>query len=185
MLKEGAQNRRPAFSTEWLKNRILAPNALAGLNAEARCVLLAMINTGARPSEIINLVGNNIVLDSPIPHIRIRPEGRNLKSNNAQRDIPLLGVSLQAMREFPEGFPRYFDSLSFSATANAFLAKNGLKETEEHVVYSIRHSFEDRLRKANVDDRIRAELFGHSFHRVKYGATGLDELKEAVALIAL
>lgn len=44
--KEGDRPKRPAFSTDWISTMLLAPGAMDGLNKEAKCVLLGMINTG-------------------------------------------------------------------------------------------------------------------------------------------
>ncbi len=184
-LKEKKHHTRPAFSRAWLQERILAPGALAGLNTQARAILLALINTGARPSEIANLKQGHICLGQSIPYIRITADGRQLKSDNAERVIPLAGCSLNALKEFPGGFPQYRDKPGLSATLNKFLRANNLMETPDHVVYSIRHGFEDRLRRAGIDDRLRAELFGHAFHRERYGKLSLDELAQAIALVAL
>lgn len=72
---------------------------------------------------------------------------------------PLLGVSLEAMRAFPEGFPRYRESsVSLSATVNKFLRENSLMESDDYTLYSLRHSFEDRMLAAGIDDRIRRDL---------------------------
>ena len=49
------------------------------------------MESGARPSEIVNLTAAQIVLDGPIPFIRIRAEGRVLKTEHSERDIPLVG----------------------------------------------------------------------------------------------
>ncbi|WP_366942749.1 hypothetical protein [uncultured Paracoccus sp.] len=46
---------RPPFSSGWIQDKLLAQGALDGLNEEARAILLAMVNTGGRPSEIANL----------------------------------------------------------------------------------------------------------------------------------
>ncbi len=156
-LKEKKHQTRPAFSRAWLQDHILAPAALDGLNAQARAILLVLINTGARPSEIANLKRDHICLEQSIPYIRITADGRQLKSDNAERVIPLAGCSLKAIKEFPEGFPQYRDKPGLSATLNKFLRANNLMETPDHVVYSIRHGFEDRLRRAGIDDRLRAE----------------------------
>ena len=97
----------PAFENEWIENKILAPGALDALNLEARCIVLTLIETGCRPSEIANLKREHIVLDHEVPHLKIRPQtNRQLKSKSAKRDIPLLGVSLEAMKRCPNGFPR-------------------------------------------------------------------------------
>ena len=45
----------PAFENEWIENEILAPGALDALNLEARCIVLALIETGCRPSEVANI----------------------------------------------------------------------------------------------------------------------------------
>ncbi len=78
--KEGEKRTRPPFSVAWIKDRLLAPGALSGLNTEARCILLGMVNTGYRPSEGAALGAVQIRLDHKFPHISIEPVGRQLKS---------------------------------------------------------------------------------------------------------
>ena len=173
----------------WLviREKILKSGALDGLNKEARCILKVMINTGARPSEIAALTTDQIRLKVNVPHFSIEPVGRQLKSANARRTIPLVGVSLEAMREFPDGFPRYRNSpASLSATVNKYLRGNGLLETPEHTLYGLRHSFEDRQLAAGVDERIRRDLLGHSLNRERYGkGASLEKLQELVQATAL
>jgi hypothetical protein len=50
-LPQDEKKTRRAFSTGWISDKLLAPGALAGLNGEARAILLGMVNTGYRPSE--------------------------------------------------------------------------------------------------------------------------------------
>ena len=184
-LKAGEPRRRPPFSSQWIKERILAPGALTGLNTEARCVLLGMVNTGYRPSEGAALLPHHIRLDHPVPHISIEPDGRQLKSSSSKRIIPLAGVSLEAFRQCPQGFPAYRDNPGLSDTVNKFLRENGLLETPGHTLYSLRHAFEDRMLAARVDDRIRRDLFGHSMQRERYGnGASLEHLLEVVQEIA-
>lgn len=187
--KKGRENSRPPFSEEWIREKLLAKGALADLEDQARTILLVMINTGARLSEAANLMPAHIILDHEYPHIVITSDGREqareMKSPNAERVIPLVGVSLDAMRKCPDGFPKYHDDPTLSDMINRYLTNHGLRETPKHTAYSLRHSFEDRLRKAKIDDRLRAELFGHSYHRERYGATTLEELTEALSLIAI
>jgi integrase len=183
--KEGEARTRPPFSDEWIAQRLLAPSALAELNDEARGLLLGKINTGYRPSEGAALTAETIRLEGDVPHISIEPTGRQLKSQYARRVIPLVGVSLAAFKEFPEGFPRYRDSASLSATVNKFLRANGLLETPRHSFYSLRHSFEDRMLAAGIDDRIRRDLFGHRLDRERYGkGASLEHVAELVRGIA-
>lgn len=171
-IAEGEKRTRTGFSTAWIKEKLLAPGALGGLNAEAQGVIRAMVNTGARPSELTCLGAAQIRLDVDIPHISIEPVGRTLKSQYARRVIPLLGVSLDAFREHSSGFPRYRDSASLSALVNKYLEAHHLKETPDTTLYSLRHSFQDRMIEARVDDRIRRTIFGHALTEEKYGEGG-------------
>lgn len=184
-LQEGEKRQRPPFSNDWIQGVLLKPGALAGLNKEARCILLGMVNTGYRPSEGAGLGSAQIRLDTDLPHISIEPNGRQLKSAYAKRIIPLAGVSLAAFRECPDGFPRYADNPNLSATVNKYLRENGLLESPSHSMYSLRHAFEDRMLAAGVDDRIRRDLFGHSLDRERYGkGASLEHLHEIVQRIA-
>ena len=183
--KEGEKQTRPPFSEDWIRARLLAPGALDGLNGQARALLLGMINTGYRPSEGAALTADTIRLDCHVPHISIEPEGRQLKSHYARRVIPLTGVSLEAFKLYPQGFPRYRNRATLSAVVNKFLRANGLLETPRHSMYSLRHSFEDRMLAAGIDERIRRDLFGHRLDRERYGkGASLEHVAKLVARIA-
>ncbi|MCC5955183.1 MAG: integrase [Natronohydrobacter sp.] len=185
-IKEGEKKTRPAFSVEWIRDKLLAPGALDGLNAEARAILLGMINTGYRPSEGAALTSAQIKLGHAVPHISIEPVGRQLKSQYARRKIPLLGVSLEAFMQFPDGFPRYRDSAALSATVNKFLRTHGLLETPAHSMYSLRHSWEDRMLSAAIDERIRRDCLGHRLSRERYGqGATLEMMRDQFKPIAL
>lgn len=181
-LKEKAKGTRPPFSENWIRERLLAPNALDGLNDEARDILLMMLNTGARPSELAALTGPEIRTEDPVPHVSIEGLGRELKTVNAKRKIPLIGVSLEAARRHPNGFPRYADNPGLSDTINKFLRENHLLETPQHSLYGLRHAFEDRMLRAGIDNRIRADLMGHALQRERYGAGGGLEHVHAILL---
>lgn len=145
-IRKGENRTRLPFSDIWIRDRLLAPGALDGLNVEARNVVKLMINTGLRLGEASNLQPGHIHLDGAVPYVEVAPtDARRLKTANARREIPLVGCSLEAMRECPQGFPRYVDKPGLSATVNKFLRENGLMETPTHTVYGLRHSFEDRL----------------------------------------
>jgi len=186
MLNRGDVVSRPPFSTKWICTRLLKDGALMGLNAEARHIVLGMINTGYRPSEGASLTGDTIHLDGDLPHISIEPTDRILKTQYARRILPLAGVSLEAFKAFPNGFPNYNDNATLSGTVNKFFKENGLRETPRHTLYSLRHSFEDRLLAQNVPDRLAADLMGHTTKRARYGAgAALAQRMEAIRKIAL
>lgn len=169
-LEGGRDGKRKPFTPEFIVNVILRAGALDGMNDEGQAIIHVLINTPARPSEIINLRPERIVLNAAIPHIRILPVGRILKSEASERDLPLVGIALDAMRAFPMGFSRYEDNAdSFSAAANKYLAENGMKLSKLHSVYSLRHGIKDRLRDVECPDELLDEMMGHATGKPKYG----------------
>ena len=126
---EGVET-RPAFSNEWVCEKILKTGVFDGLNEQARLIVYALIETGCRPSEIANLTAEDIHLDVDVPYISIRPKAkRQLKSKSSKREIPLVGVSLEAMKQAPDGFPHYRDksSLLSSSLMKAFRVRRLLE----------------------------------------------------------
>ncbi len=184
---EDGSDPRPPFPAEWMAEKFLKAGPLAGLNEEARGVLLAMIETGCRPSEICNLTPNAIILDHDVPHIEIKPRRaidrknedvrefgpRQLKSAASNRQLPLVGISLAVFKKFPGGFPRYMDKAgTVCQTINMYLAENALLPTEAHTLYCVRHAFEDRMTRADIDFEVRTRMLGHTIARPKYGEAG-------------
>lgn len=179
--KDKSDRTRPPFSVRWIRDRILAPGALDGLNDQARGIVLALIETGCRPSEICNLRPEQILLDHAVPHIDIRavadPDApREIKTRSSTRRIPLVGVALEVFKRHPNGFPRYHDKGdSLSGTLSKFFKENDLFETPAHKIYSFRHAFEDRMKVAGLDTELRMILMGHANDRPQYGRGGSME----------
>jgi integrase len=168
-IEGGRDGQRAPFPVEFIRDCILAPGKLDELNAEARDVVYVVMETGARPSEIVNLTKQRIVLDAEIPHIKIAAEGRLLKTEHSERDIPLVGLALDAMRRHSQGFPRYFDKgSSLSATLMKHFDKHGLLPTAKHKIYSFRHSFKDRLKAVEAPEELIDEMMGHRTDKPKY-----------------
>jgi len=169
-IEGGKTGQRVAFPAAWVQDKLLAEGALDRLNPEARRVLYLVVETGLRLSEACNLTAETIRLDDPVPHVMVRPDGRRMKTEQSERDMPLVGVALAAMRAQPEGFPRYRDNAgTLSATVNKFLDENGLLPGQGQTLYSLRHTFEDRLTAVEAPDKVAAALMGHKYHRPRYG----------------
>ncbi|MEP3655115.1 MAG: DUF6538 domain-containing protein [Litorimonas sp.] len=162
------------FKDDWVRSRILAPDVFEGLNRQGALLCMALIETGCRPSELANITPANIRLDAEVPHIRIRPtKDRELKSGASVRDIPLVGVALEAMRQAPNGFPHYRDrSYLLSASLTKAFKARALFPTNQHRIYSFRHSFESRMLEAGLDFGLRCTLMGHRNPRPEYGDGG-------------
>lgn len=169
-LEDNEKTARSPFSSEQLQH-IALPATLAGMNEEAAGIVLAMIETGMRPSELCGLEADDILLNAEVPHVKIRSKPkRRLKTVYSQRDVPLVGVSLLAFQRFPSGFPAYRDrTTQLSSLVNKVMRNRGLLPSDNHSLYSIRHSFQDRLTAADMGDRMQAELMGHKFNRPEYG----------------
>ncbi|MEM6415586.1 MAG: tyrosine-type recombinase/integrase [Pseudomonadota bacterium] len=174
------EKKRLPFEDDWVRSKILAPGLFDGLNDELRVMIFVLIETGARLSEICGLRPEDIRLNHKVPHLHIRPEQkRELKTKTSARDIPLVGAARIAMMAAPEGFPRYYDK---SGTASANLMKafrqRKLLPTDQHKIYSFRHSFEDRMLHAGLDYGLRCALMGHNNTRPEYGMGGSLEYRQ-------
>jgi integrase len=188
-LRGETEKSRMPFATDFIQSRLLASGALDGLNDDARYVLYVLVETGLRPSEVVNLTTSTIHLNAKIPYVQILPDGRRLKTEDSKREIPLVGVALAAMKRSPHGFQRYRDkSSALSATLNKFLSENGLRPTKAHTAYSLRHSFKDRLIAAEAPDSLIDCLMGHKTYKPRYGKGPSLELKlkflEQIAFIS-
>jgi integrase len=173
----GKDGSRPPFPAAFIRDVILAPGNLDKLNDDARDIVYLIMETGARPSELVNLTKDRIKLAANVPYIGVEAHerdddtpGRELKTAQSKRDIPLVGLALEAMRRHPDGFPRYFDKAdNFSAAANKYFKKHRLLPTPKHTVYSLRHSFKDRLKDVEAPEEMIDELMGHRIDKPKYG----------------
>ncbi len=169
---------RPPFEAQYVQDCYLKGDSLSKMNFEARMLLYAMTDTGARESELIGLRSEDIFLDGDIPYIWIQPyKNHALKTMQSERQIPLVGASLFALRQLPHGFQHYTNPDTASSTVNKFLRENDLKPSPRHSLYSLRHTFKDRLRDAEAPEEIIDELMGHATRRPKYGRGHLLEKK--------
>lgn len=184
--EQGKTKARPPFSVPWI-TEMFTEARVAGPDVEARDIFLTLVNTGCRPAEVAGLLPEDIILADNIPHIKIRANAnRQIKNSASERDLPLVGISLTAMRRHPDGFPRYAGKDKFSGVMNRYLRGNGLMETQDHTIYGLRHSFEDRLLKLKEPDRLCADLMGHATARERYGlGATLDHKLEVLIRLAL
>lgn len=148
-----------------------------------------MVNTGLRPSEVLSCPLEDFRLSKDIPYILVAPNGRELKQRHTAREIPVLGISLEATKRIVArgGIKRYAHKANqWSGLVNKYLANNGLKETLNHTAYSLRHYVEDMLLSASVDDKVRANILGHKYNRPVYGSGGgLQMRRDILAKIVL
>ena len=145
-------------------------------NDDLRWIIALMSDTGMRLAEVVGLKVDDVVLDQPIPFVRIRPNHtRSLKTKGSERDMPLVGVSLRGASKAAESargeflFPRYIDSRSSPPQHKATHASNSLvkwiksldiEDKENKVAHSFRHSLKDRLRAVETPTDISNAIGG-------------------------
>jgi integrase len=174
----GKDKQRVAFDPDFVRKRILADGLSCGLNDEARGIIYLVAETGLRPVEACNLDRATIRLEHAIPHVQVRPDGRQMKTDDSWRDISLVGVALKVMRRHPDGFPRYRDKAdSLSALVNKAFEARKLRPEPGQSFYSLRHTFEDRLTAVEAPEKVVAALMGHKWHRPRYGKGPSLDLK--------
>ena len=147
--------------------------------SDERRLLVALISdTGMRLSEALGLVWNDIKLDHEYPHINLAPHSwRHLKTSGSKRLIPLVGVSLDAVKIMHQQslstqflFPSYTNENRCNGnSASAALNKWIKAYTLDGVIHSFRHSFRDRLRAAEVDLELTDQLGGWALSTVGQG----------------
>ena len=159
-------------------------------NDEMRWLLALISDTGMRLSEAAGLALNDIVLDSEIPYINLKPnESRRLKTKQSSRKIPLVGLSLWAAQQVQSefngtyAFPRYTKGERCNAnSASAVLNKWVKKITTQPVsLYSFRHALTDRLKAIQCSRDIIDAIGGWTVVSIgeKYGeGYKLDVLHE-------
>jgi len=177
--KDKASNEggKPALPVGWVRD-LASGKLTAGLEVDERVdVGIVIAETGCRQTEIVHIPPEDIVLDHPIPHLRIRyvEDGehvRDIKNFASIRLVPLLGAALEAMRRHPDGFPRYRAKGSFSGDINNFMRDNGLfparpEGGKSYTFGGTRHTWEERGRAAGMTNEDRAFLLGHSVGKLR------------------
>lgn len=152
------------------------------LNDTPRHIVAALIDTGARLSEIVGLRREDVFLDGQVPYIILQETedtDRTLKTKYSTRSVPLVGMSLWAIKEASRQtnddwlFPRYASATkvngnSASAAINKWLNPMFPGNKPAH---SLRHTMETRLRAKDTPENIMLTIGGWSTKTTarKYG----------------
>ncbi|PCJ99968.1 MAG: hypothetical protein COA45_03910 [Zetaproteobacteria bacterium] len=194
-LKEGVKKERHPFPTDYIENTLFQHKYKCE-SEELRLFIFVMADTGCRVSELTGLdaLGGDIILDTDIPYIKIRTNKyRGLKTAPSKRDIPLVGSALYAFEELARinksvggGFKEYLGRADgLSATLNKYMVENNLRYGENTTLYSLRHSFEDRLQAVEPPEKVHCSVFGHKYDRQRYGdGPSLEQKKKWMDKIA-
>ncbi|MCQ1772858.1 hypothetical protein NOI24_16230 [Neorhizobium galegae] len=193
---------RPPFTPEEIQ-QVREQLEKSGMSAEAKAIIRIGACTGANARELALMEAADIHLKANIPFIQIRPNSLRTKvkkGGDRHRDIPLVGDALEAMREFPTGFPSFQNEQgpdNINGTASDFFKK----VTPGKGFSSYRHNMKDWLRNSKCTDALNNSITGHknkglgdSDHyglgyelevkreaienALKYAETKIDEIKQ-------
>ena len=160
--------------------------ACRSLDDDIRHIIAFQMDTGCRVAEIVGLRVEDVILDHPIPHVRIRPWGkiRTLKTAASERDIPLVGEArwaaeraLEARRKAkgasPWLFPRYASDVEIKATHASNALNKWLRSLEgvsrDKTTHCFRHAMRDRLRAAQVPHDVQEAIGGWGTRTIGQG----------------
>ncbi|HCM1078078.1 TPA: tyrosine-type recombinase/integrase [Vibrio parahaemolyticus] len=157
---------------------------------------------GCRPSEVCQLTTNDIQVIDGVSCITISDSDteQRLKTSNAVRTIPLHNQLIK------EGFLDYvqerreqkqkqlFDykphgenkdwSFRYRTNLGKLQTAMGMKPNARPTAYSLRHTFIDELKIADIPEHIVAEIVGHAHPNITFGRYGkqakIHQLHEAV-----
>jgi integrase len=163
---------------------------------ELRLLVALISDTGMRLSEALGLQVEDLVLETNIPYIELKPNDvRTLKTSTSRRQIPLVGAALQVARLIKNTcsssycFPRYISDQSCKANSASAAGNKWLKTISKSIViHGFRHSFRDRLRAVETPTEVIDQLGGWSITSVGQGygeGYKLDVLHKYMKLIAL
>ncbi|MGH3048786.1 MAG: tyrosine-type recombinase/integrase [Gaiellaceae bacterium] len=192
--------RKPRQESEWLTpaefRRMLAAAGRplrrhTGIVERDRLVLLALVTTGLRRSELINLDWRDLSLDGPQPSLLVR-HGKGDKPRR-QPLAPQLAEELRQLQleVHPAGADPVFCGLAGGRLQPKVLAaiiKRAAERAglEKHVTaHTLRHTAATWLRQETGDTRLVAEYLGHADLSTvsRYAHVAERELHEATAAL--
>jgi len=192
---------KPRQESDWLTpeefQRMLAAAAQpqrqhTGIVERDQLVLVALVTTGLRRSELIALDWRDLVLDDPQPSLLVRRG----KGGNPRRQAlaPQLADELRRLRDQREAAPNdpVFCGLAggrlqpkvLAAIVKRAAERAGLEKRV--TAHTLRHTAASWLRKATGDARLVAEYLGHADLTTvsRYAHVARDELHTAATTLA-
>lgn len=192
--------RKPRHESEWLTHtefrRMLAAAGRplrrhSGIVERDRLVLLALVTTGLRRSELISLDWRDLSLDGPQPSLLVR-HGKGDKPRR-QPLAPQLADELQQLQQQlrPAGSEPVFCGLAggrlqpkvLAAIIKRAAVRAGLEKRV--TAHTLRHTAATWLRQETGDTRLVAEYLGHADLSTvsRYAHVAERELYEATAAL--
>lgn len=152
------------------------------LGHETRNIIRLMRNTAAGPAELGGLAMADVILDGKVPYIWIRANAiRGLKTAMRDRQVPLIGVALDAAQDAVRRATARADGKSadhvalfasfkagtrgadvISTKLNSAIRAAGVPRSPRLVAYSFRHGIKESLRSAGILNHIQDRIMGYA-----------------------
>lgn len=167
---------KAAFSNSEVRALLRAANALNGQYEERKWIVLLGGYTGARLGEITQLRREDFKVDpdSGIKYLRITSEAGSVKTDNANRLVPIHSKLLElGFKVFADGvgddgrlFPNHFGkSKRITTWFPSFVSELGISKlndlNQSRTFHSFRHSFITEARGASQSVDLVQAIVGH------------------------
>lgn len=169
-------------------------NVAAKAQPSLKLIWRILVGTGCRLAEVTGLRLADVVLDGQTPNITVtHHEGRGIKTKSSVRQVPLVGDTLEAVREAVAVcrdplmlFPR-FSSEKGPTNASQQLMKRVREVTDNPklVTYSLRHNMKDRLMLSGATPQEQNLILGHAMGNVGDSVYGGAHARLVVATAAM
>ena len=190
--KEGKDvSKRGVFTTEQLVDGY---NTALSSGSTIKLLMPILGETGCRLAEIVGLRVEDVGLENEILHIRPNTH-RRLKAAGSERSIPLTSTACAALTKALQHsddewvFPRYIKEDGCYATHASNALAKWTKRRWGMTAHSLRHTFRDRLRAAEVPLEAIDQLGGWSSVGgvgTRYGqGYSVDHLRSYITMLSL
>jgi len=155
----------PLTINEW-ESILKTPRATDSIHL----MMLVLVNTGCRVSEVAGLLLKDVFLDEEIPYIKIQVHShRRLKNKTSKRTIPLTGISLVAVRllksqAIKANSPFLLKQYNHTEQTNGNSASAAIKKRFGIKSHNFRHELISRLRDAECPIDIQSFITGHALN---------------------
>ena len=192
---------RRSFTPE--EHETFLTNLLACTDPEIKLIGLIMLTYGAPNEEAAGLERDDVKLESKTPHLLIRKNRyRLLGKKRLERAVPIVEPLLTHLKEYIENhyngtdllFPRFGvgDHVSGDRAKklSALVVNKRLDDKDLLSPYSLRHTFTDKYKAANVSQDIGEYVMGHQSKdsnkvHARYGTgRNVDQLVEDITAIS-
>lgn len=141
------------------------------INDQLRLIAVLMSHTGMRIAEVVGLRRSDCKVSSGVSYVLVEPhDARTLKTKTSKREIPIVGLALQAIDVLMQGCKKdepLFGLYVKDGRVNANSASGAINKWLRRVTgngkvssHCFRHTMKDMLMEANVPKSVQTAIGG-------------------------